>query len=44
MRIPEYTPYNDPLLSLATHLDEREEHTTTRRWLLMVLPFSHLTV
>ena len=31
MKIPEYTPYNDPLLSYATHLNEKEEHTTTRR-------------
>ena len=32
MRLPEYTPYNDPLLSYATHLNEREEHTTSRRY------------
>lgn len=38
MRIPEYTPYNDPLLSYATHLNEREEHTTTRRTLIESKP------
>ena len=32
MKLPEYTPYNDPLLSYATQLHEKEEHTTTRRY------------
>ena len=30
--LPDYTPYNDPLLTYVTHLHEREEHTTTRRY------------
>ena len=38
MRLPEYTPYNDPLLSYATHLNEREEHTTSRRTLIESRP------
>jgi len=38
MKLPEYTPYNDPLLSYATHLHEKEEHTTTRRTLIESKP------
>jgi len=38
MKIPEYTPYNDPLLSFATHLHEKEEHTTSRRTLIESKP------
>lgn len=38
MKLPEYTPYNDPLLSYATHLHEKEEHTTTRRTLIESRP------
>ena len=34
----EYTPYNDPLLSFATHLHEKEEHTTSRRTLIESKP------
>jgi len=38
MRLPEYTPYNDPLLSYATHLHEKEEHTTSRKTLIESKP------
>jgi len=38
MKLPEYTPYNDPLLSYATHLHEKEEHTTSRRTLIESKP------
>jgi len=38
MTLPEYTPYNDPLLSYATHLHEKEEHTTSRRTLIESKP------
>ena len=38
MKIPEYTPYNDPLLSFATHLHEKEEHTTSRKTLIESKP------
>ena len=38
MKIPDYTPYNDPLLSYATHLHEKEEHTTSRRTLIESKP------
>ena len=34
----EYTPYNDPLLSFATQLHEKEEHTTSRRTLIESKP------
>jgi len=36
--LPDYTPYNDPLLTYVTHLHEREEHTTTRRTLIESRP------
>ena len=38
MIFSEYTPYNDPLLSFATHLHEKEEHTTSRRTLIESKP------
>jgi len=38
MKLPEYTPYNDPLLSYATHLHEKEEHTTSRKTLIESRP------
>lgn len=38
MKLPEYLSYNDPLLSYATHLHEKEEHTTSRRTLIESRP------
>lgn len=36
--LPDYTPYNDPLLTMVTQLHDREEHTTTRRTLIESRP------
>jgi len=36
--LPDYTPYNDPLLTYVTQLHDREEHTTTRRTLIESRP------
>ena len=41
MKLPEYTTYNDPLLSYATHLHEKEEHTTSRKTLIESRPAGH---